>query len=314
MGKVRGRSSILSSAKRPAILTATISMMLLLGACAQNSALNLGLGDDQPKTVDIATASAGNSSQAELEKATAYWGEQHAKNPRDAKAAVSYARNLKAMGRKANALAVLQSTYMFASDDKELLSEYGRLALDLGQVTTAEKLLIRAEDPAKPDWRIISARGTVLAKQGRVKESISYFEKALALSPGQPSLLNNLAMAYAMDGQAGRGEELLRRAAANGPHDARVQKNLELVMDLQGKGAEAPPPATEAEPVAGEPTPQPAGPALPVQSAAWNKPLPIEQEASPIRVAATRTASSGSNEDDILRRALEGEQAKGASR
>lgn len=310
MGKVFGKISLAQGASRFATTAAVLSMTLLLGACSQNDTLNLGLGgNERPKTVDIATASAGNSSQAELEKATVYWGEQHTKNPRDAKAAVSYARNLKAMGRKANALSVLQSTYMFASDDKELLSEYGRLALELGQVTTAEKLLIRAEDPAKPDWRLISARGTVLAKQGRFKESIEFFEKALSLAPGQPSLLNNLAMAYAMDGQAARGEELLRRATASGASDPRLQKNLELVMDLQGKGSEAQPTVAAAPPAAPAAVSAPAR-QMPVQNASWSKPLPIEQDTTPVVVADSSTISP----DEIVRRAMEAEHAKSARR
>lgn len=308
MGKVFGRYSLAGSAMRRATTVVSISATLLLGACAQNSGLDLGLSDDRQKTVDIATASAGNASRADLEKATAYWGEQHAKNPRDTKAAVAYARNLKAMGRKANALAALQATYMLASDDKDLLSEYGRLALDLGQVSTAEKLLIQAEDPAKPDWRIISARGTILAKQNRFKEAVSFYERALELSPGHPSLLNNLAMAYAMDGQAKRGEDLLREAMqAGGAQDPRLQKNLELVVGLQGKSTQR-----EATAAVIEPTPQPTAAPAAVSQASWNKPLPIEREATPVEVAAISTPSGPMPADDIVRRAVEAEHAKSA--
>lgn len=310
MGKVLGTGRLVSSAARPAAMATAISMTLLLGACAQNSPLNLGLSNDQPKTADIATASAGNATRADLEKATAYWGEQHAKNPRDPKAAIAYARNLKAMGRKANALSALQATYMFASDDKDLLSEYGRLALDLGQVSTAERLLARAEDPAKPDWRIVSARGTVLAKQNRFKEAIPLYEKALGLAPGQPSLLNNLAMAYAMDGQPARAEDLLQQATERGARDPRIQKNLQLVMDLQGKNTQ---PAV-AQPAAAAPVVRVAAPApvraAPVKKTAWDKPLPIETDDAPIQVSATVTASTTTAGDDIVRRATEAEHAK----
>jgi len=311
MGKVFANGSLTGRASRLTTAAATISMSLLLGACSQNGPLNLSLNSAEPRTADIATSSAVNPSQAELEKATVYWGEQHTKNPRDAKAAVSYARNLKAMGRKANALAVLQSTYMFAPNDKELLSEYGRLALDLGQVSTAEKLLIHAEDPAKPDWRIISARGTVLAKQGRFKEAIAFYERALSLSPGRPSLLNNLAMGYAMDGQAARAEELLRKAKDSGASDPRVQKNLDLVMNLQGKQAgEAP-----ATAVAAAPVPTPAVPAsTPAQKTAWNSPLPIERGAATVKVASRNAEPASMDADDIVRRAMAAEHAKGAGR
>lgn len=173
--------------------------------------------------------------QAELAKATQYWGQEFAKNPNNPKIALNYARNLKAMGHKEQALAVLQHAAVHGGDNRELASEYGRLALDLGQVALAERLLKQADDPTKPDWRVISAQGAALAKQGRHREAQPMFERALALSPNNPTIMNNLAMAYAMDGQAAKAEVLLRQAAALPDANPRVRQNLALVLGLQGK-------------------------------------------------------------------------------
>lgn len=214
---------------------AILSTTLLLGACAQSIG-DIGLGGSDTPAEAVAQASRPGN---ELEKATDYWSKENAKNPRDAKAALNYARNLKALGRKQEALGVLQGTYMFASENREFLSEYGRLALDLGQVSTAGKLLERADDPGKPDWRVLSARGTVLAKQNDFKGAVAFFERARELAPAQASVLNNLAMAYTMDGQAERAEQLLRQASASGQDDPRVRQNLALVLGLQGKHQEA---------------------------------------------------------------------------
>jgi len=306
MGKIVGGASMVHGMTRSAATVAVISVTLVLGACAQSgSDPNLSLTSDKPKAVDIATASAGERPEAELEKATNYWGEQHGKNPRDPKAAIAYARNLKALGRKAQALSVMQSSYTFAPDDKEFLSEYGRLSLELGQVSTAEQLLLRADDPAKPDWRILSARGTVLAKQGRFKESIEFFEKARSLAPEQASLMNNLAMAYTMDGQAARGEALLRQAASTGTSDPRVQQNLALVVGLQGKGAGDG--ASTVQPVA-------AANADSIKPTSWDKALPIEQAAAPAKSAkaATKAApkTAAVDPDAVIRQAMAAEQAK----
>ena len=86
---------------------------------------------------------------------------------------------------------------------------------------------------------MISARGTVLAKQSQYREAIAFYERALVLAPEQPSVLNNLALAYAMEGNADKAEPLLKRAAAAGGHEARVNQNLALVLGLQGKYDEA---------------------------------------------------------------------------
>jgi hypothetical protein len=38
--------------------------------------------------------------ETELQKATEYWGKAYGKNPRDATAAINYAKNLKALGER----------------------------------------------------------------------------------------------------------------------------------------------------------------------------------------------------------------------
>jgi Flp pilus assembly protein TadD len=146
---------------------------------------------------------------------------------------------LKATGAKERSVAVLQQASIFHPQSKELQSEYGRLALELDQVSLAQKLLEMADDPAKPDWRVISGRGTVLAKQGAYSDAIAMFERAHAVAPSQVTVMNNLAMAYAANGQADKAEELLRKAIAGNPADVRLSQNLALVLGLQGKYDEA---------------------------------------------------------------------------
>jgi Flp pilus assembly protein TadD len=216
------------------IAAAVASAAILAGCSSLNSLEIADAGDIQSQD---ATDRPVQSSASELEKATEYWGKAYAKG--DGAAALNYAKNLKAMGRKKEALAVLQQSHAQNPRNREHLSEYGRLALDLGQVSTAKTLLEQADDPAKPDWRVVSARGTVLAKEGHYTEAIATFERARVLAPGQASVLNNLAMAHAMNGEAAKAETLLRQAADAEGSDARVRQNLALVLGAQGKQGEA---------------------------------------------------------------------------
>lgn len=219
--------------------SALLVTVLAMGGCSS-------LGESMPelfasKTDAQPQAIADNSGppQDELQKATEYWGKEYGKKPRDLDAALSYAKNLKAMGQKGEALAVLQQASVYHSADRKLASEYGRLALELDQVSVAQQLLAVADDPTAPDWRVISARGTVLAKQGKYADAIPFYEKALALAKNQPSVLNNLALAYAMNGDATKAEGLLRTAVAANGSDRRTRQNLALVLGLQGKYDEA---------------------------------------------------------------------------
>jgi Flp pilus assembly protein TadD len=120
-----------------------------------------------------------------------------------------------------------------------LQRERGLLALELGQIAKAELLLRQALDNSKPDWQTYSAFGAALASAGRHKEAQEQFAKALALAPDHPSILNNLALSYALDGKPADAERLLRIAAARRDTAPQVRKNLTLVLGVSGKLAEA---------------------------------------------------------------------------
>jgi Flp pilus assembly protein TadD len=213
----------------PALLAA-----LLLGACANSAKIGEPFGARESADQQTATGP-----QTELEKAIAYWGKQYAKSPRDLKTALAYAKNLKAAGNKEMALGVLQASWLHHGQDRDLASEYGRLALEAGQAGLAQQLLEVADDPGRPDWKVISARGTALAKQGQYKLAIPHYERALTIAPNQASVVSNLAMAYAASGEAPRAEALLRKVADAPDSDPKIRQNLALVLGLQGKYDEA---------------------------------------------------------------------------
>jgi Flp pilus assembly protein TadD len=214
-------------------LPVVVASSLTLGACSGMPNPFEMASLSGPKSNEVAAEPSGP--QTELQKATEYWGKQYEKAPNDPQTAVNYVRNLKALGAKQQALGVIQQAHSANPQHKAVASEYGRLALETDQLAVAEKLLTFADDPVKPDWRTISALGATYAKQGRYREAIPQFERALALSPNQPGVLNNLALAHAMNGQAEKAEPLLRQAAADGSADPKVVQNLSLVLGLQGK-------------------------------------------------------------------------------
>jgi hypothetical protein len=57
----------------------------------------------------------------------------------------------------------------------------------------------------------------------------------LTLSQNNPTVMNNLAMAYAMMGDPKKAEEILRQAATSQGASPKVRENLALVLGLQGR-------------------------------------------------------------------------------
>ncbi len=175
-----------------------------------------------------------------LVAATTYWAQEHQKKPRDPKAALNYARNLKALGANDKAMEVLDETYRLNPKNTEIASEYGRLALAANKLALADSLLKRAEQASGGgDWRVLSARGTLLAKRGDHQQAQGYFLAALRQQPGAVSVRNNLALSYAMSGQPQEAEKLLSEVVKSGRETPRIRQNLALVMGLEGKYEDA---------------------------------------------------------------------------
>ncbi|HEX8663112.1 MAG TPA: tetratricopeptide repeat protein [Beijerinckiaceae bacterium] len=167
------------------------------------------------------------------------WGARFEANPADADAGMAYARALRANDQHAQAVAVLQQAAIRNPKHLPLLAAYGKALADAGRLKEAAEVLSRAHTPERPDWRILSAQGAVADQLGDHATAQRYYEAALKIAPGEPTVLSNLGLSLALAKRLPEAETTLRRAAAVSSADARVRQNLSLVLGLQGKFAEA---------------------------------------------------------------------------
>lgn len=167
------------------------------------------------------------------------WGERYRKNPRDAEAAIGYARALRALDQRNQAAAVLEQAVIENPNNTALLGAYGRALADVGNNQQALEVLSKAHTPDQPDWRILSVQGAVLDQMARHEDARRYYAAALKIAPDEPSVLSNLGLSYALSKELPQAETTLRRATAGGRPDPRVRQNLALVVGLQGRFQEA---------------------------------------------------------------------------
>ena len=218
-------------------LMACAAALSFLGACA-----NSGQGSDL-LTRSIGTrvtgASLTQTGSATHSRKVARWEKALKNDPKNADTALNFAKSLKAAGAMSRAYSVLRNSAARHPNNVLIASEFGRLAVQLDQLATAESVLARIDRGNNLDWRAISARGTIRAKQGKHEKARKFYKRALEIAPNEPSILNNLALTYALDGEADRAESLLRRAADKDRSPKRVTENLALVLGLQGRFDEA---------------------------------------------------------------------------
>jgi Flp pilus assembly protein TadD len=189
-------------------------------------------------TGSIALAPAGHS-EADWRRDIEVYGQKYHANPADADAGLRYAQALRAIGQRAQAVAILAQISMQNPSNKVVLGEYGRALADSGEYEQSLEVLDRAHTPEQPDWHILSAQGAVLDQMGRHDEAQRHYLTALKIVPDEPTVLSNLGLSYALSKDLKNAEVMLRRAAAHQPVDPRVRQNLALVVGLQGRFAEA---------------------------------------------------------------------------
>jgi Flp pilus assembly protein TadD len=167
------------------------------------------------------------------------WGPRFQANPGDPIAGLQYARGLRALEQNAQAVAVLQQAAIRSPKNPELLAAYGKALADVGRYKEAADVLFKAHTPERPDWRILSAQGAVADQTGDQALAQKYYETALKLVPGEPHVLSNLGLSYALSKRLPEAEKALREAVEHPKADIRVRQNLALVLSLQGKFPEA---------------------------------------------------------------------------
>ena len=224
-------SSLRGNARRLGLCLGVCLTALALAGCQSRGEI----GDVTGSIGQSAQQRAASDWRAESES----WGKRYEANPKDRDAAFRYARALRALDQNAQALAVLQGAVLVHQNDREMLGAYGRSLADNGRLKEADDVLSRAHSPERPDWRILSAQGTVADQLGDHARAQQLYEAALKLAPGEATVMSNLGLSLALSRHLPEAERVLREATASGPRDPRVRQNLVLVLGLQGRFGEA---------------------------------------------------------------------------
>ena len=202
----------------------------LLGGCRDMSDMTGSVG---------ATSQALPNSDAALRAYADKWGKRFDADPGEKIASINYARALRALTRYAEASAVMRAAAVKAPKDMEVLAAYGKALADAGELQQAADVLTRSYTPERPNWSSMSVQGSIADQLGDHAGAQEFYRSALKIAPGEPHVLSNLGLSYALTRQLTLAEQALREAAASPAADARVRDNLALVLSLEGKFSEA---------------------------------------------------------------------------
>jgi Flp pilus assembly protein TadD len=217
--------------------TCVVALLALSSLLALAGCKSVGL-DDVTGSIAVPAAPA-SASPEEVQKFSESLGQRYEAHPDDKALGLAYARSLRARELNEQAAAVLQQLAIRTPRDRDVLAAYGKALADAGQLRQAQGVLEQADTPDNPNWSVVSTRASIADRLGDHAAAQSQYETALKLAPGEPSVLSNLGLSYALSRDLFRAEQALNQAAASPRADSRIRQNLALVLVLQGKTAEA---------------------------------------------------------------------------
>jgi Flp pilus assembly protein TadD len=181
----------------------------------------------------ISTASIGAPSFTKTKE----MGDKWKKNPSNTELGWAYSESLGKLGQSEEQLAVLQMLAAQNPENAALQGQVGKKLLGAGKTSEALGMLDRSVALGNNDWKTLSALGSAYDQQGKYVQAREFYAKALVASPNQVSVMNNMGMSYALEGNLKSAETTLKAANAL-PGSAvmpRIRQNLALVVGLQGR-------------------------------------------------------------------------------
>lgn len=246
--------------------------------CAMFAASAAYAGDSQPQAP--ANASTQATVQSELQRAQAE----------------------RASGDLDGAAKAVQQLMLVAADNPQVVGEYGKILAEQGHAKDAIGFLSRATQHST-DWSLFSALGVAYDQNDDHAGARKAYERALALKPGEPSVLNNYAVSRMLTGDyAGAVQTLSQLQKADGANP-KIAANLAKAEALLAEHpVKAMAPVAQAQAAKPQPQKPPAVAVASLPQAPFAKPgvvmqkIPSDPLAGPVRAAngAPRTLIAAS--------------------
>jgi Flp pilus assembly protein TadD len=169
-----------------------------------------------------------------------FWSREYQLNPGDLEAAIKLAAAVRKMGNPIRAIEITQTTRALYPKDPYLIAEYAAALISAEQGATALPVIEEGLRLASGYARLWSLRGAALDQSERYADARKSYERALSITPYDPNILANLGLSFALEGDAKTAEMWLTRAMSIPGASESVQRNLDLVRQLNGKAPSAP--------------------------------------------------------------------------
>ena len=204
-------------------------VLLALGGCADTSG-----GDRKMLPETLALTAATTEQSGNYATAAIQYQNLLDRQPENRDALLGLARNLRYTGNAKLAAGELLKAPGVTAGDAGILLELGKAQIAMGNAKDAVRHLQSAREKDSGNWDVFGTLGVgfdLLKSYGKAQEAYS---KALTLSPGNLSVLNNMAISLALSGNIDAAISTLEDAPISIRRMPQVRQNLALFYALKG--------------------------------------------------------------------------------
>lgn len=164
-----------------------------------------------------------------------YYQSLYSRDPDNMEALLGLAQNLRYIGLAPQAVTMLREAMdQGRAEETVLRAELGKGLVASGQISEAIASLTETSMMIPDGWEIFSALGIAYDLNGDPENAHINYRKALAISPNNISIINNLALSLALSRAIDEGIDLLVRAASLPDAVVHIRQNLALMYAMQG--------------------------------------------------------------------------------
>lgn len=230
-------------------ISASLIIVAALAACdaRPNSQLdNRGFLDELlaegPNVGGVSDALLSTATQAEEEKnynrALQYYKQLVDKYPDNLQYRIKMADNLRRIDQNDEAIQLYNYVLKRQPHNIVALEGKGLAHITKGDFASASESLEQVMAMDGNRWRALNGVGLLFVAKNMPNEAVAYFDSALQRAPDHPTVLNNVGLTLALNGDFDRSIAALNRASSQVKSKSdtrkRIDLNLALVLGLSG--------------------------------------------------------------------------------
>ena len=169
-----------------------------------------------------------------FEAAAGHYSRLAERQPNSLEPILGEARNLRYAGRPRDAISALRRAMEEHGEQTPLLLELSKAQFASALTLDARETLTRLRELTPDDWQVYAMQAMLEDNKGEFASAQELYRSALALSPGNPSIVNNYSLSLAQSGELDQAIQLLEPIVYGEKSTLQARQNLAMLYVLKG--------------------------------------------------------------------------------